>query len=76
MFGPFTWIEQNIGIGFTVDIWDNIFLSQRLDVGVFFILDKDYFNEDKPYLLAKPRFSWEFGYLLSVEIGYRFEKKK
>ncbi|MDL2312818.1 hypothetical protein LJC68_08080 [Bacteroidales bacterium OttesenSCG-928-B11] len=75
-YGPFTWIEQNIGIGFTVDIWNNIFLSQRLGAGVCFILGKDYPNENKPYFLAKPPFSWEFGYLLSVGFGYRFEKKK
>jgi hypothetical protein len=76
-FGPFTWIEQNIGIGFTIDIWKNIFITQRLGVGVNFILGKDKpFSETKDYYLVKNPFEFEFGYLLSVGIGYRFESKK
>ena len=76
-FGPFTWIEQNIGIGFTVDIWKNIFITQRLGGGVNFILGKDApFSETKDYYLIKTPFEFEFGYLLSVGIGYRFEPKK
>lgn len=76
-FGPFTWIEQNIGIGFSVDIWDNVYLTQRLGVGVAFILGEDKpVNENKDYLLLKNSFENEFGYLLSAGIGYRFEPKK
>ena len=74
-FGPFTWIEQNIGIGFTVDIWKNIFFTQRLGAGTTFILGRDTRKPDTP-LLWKPPFEYEFGYLLSVGIGYRFEPKK
>jgi len=77
-FGPFTWVEQNIGIGFTVDIWKNFFLTQRLGAGAHFILGEDPWlpNEIKPYWLAKSPFTWEFGYVLSVGLGYRFEPKK
>jgi len=77
-FGPFTWVEQNIGIGFTVDIWKNFFLTQRLGGGVHFILGEDPWLpvEIKPYWLAKSPFTWEFGYVLSVGLGYRFEPKK
>ena len=75
IFGPFTWIEQNIGIGFTVDIWNNIFFTQRLGGGTTFILGRDTRKPDTP-LLWKPPFTSEFGYLLSVGIGYRFEPKK
>ena len=77
-FGPFTWIEQNIGIGFTVDIWKNFFLIQRLGGGTRFILGKDPPpNENKKvWLPYKPPFEWECGYVLSVGIGYRFEPKK
>lgn len=76
-FGAFTWIEQNIGIGFTVDIWRNFFITQRLGGGVHFILGEDRLpNEIKPYYLVKDPFEWEFGYVLSVGIGYRFETKK
>jgi hypothetical protein len=72
-FGPFTWIEQNIGIGFTVDIWNNIFFIQRLGGGVNFILGEDKKNDH--YLMKTP-FTNEFGYLLSAGIGYRFNPKK
>ena len=39
-FGTFTWIEQNIGIGFSVDIWKNFFITQRLGAGTNFILGR------------------------------------
>jgi len=76
-FGPFTWIEQNIGIGFTVDIWKNFFLTQRLGGGAHFILgyDKPFSDTKNDYIIKDP-FTWEFGYVLSVGIGYRFEPKK
>ena len=77
IFGPFTWIEQNIGIGFTVDIWNNIFFTQRLGGGINLILGRDKpFSETKRDYLVKSRCTYEFGYLLSVGIGYRFEPKK
>ena len=77
IFGPFTWIEQNIGIGFTVDIWKNIFFTQRLGAGVDLILGRDKpFSETKRHYIVKERCTYEFGYLLSVGIGYRFEPKK
>jgi hypothetical protein len=72
-FGPFTWIEQNIGIGFTVDIWNNIFFIQRLGGGTNFILGE---HHDKNNDLPKTSFTNEFGYLLSAGIGYRFDPKK
>ena len=76
-FGPFTWIEQNIGIGFTVDIWKNFFLIQRLGGGAHFILGYDKpFSDTKNDYLIKKLFEWEFGYLLNVGIGYRFNPKK
>lgn len=68
-FGPFTWIEQNVGIGFTVDIWNNIFLIQRLGGGACFILGKDTPpDENKNYYLVKNSFEWGFGYLFSVGV--------
>jgi hypothetical protein len=40
-------------------------------------LEKDNpFDENKDYYLMKKPFVNEFGYLLSVGIGYRFEPKK
>ena len=77
-FGPFTWIEQNIGVGFTVDIWKNFFFVQRLGGGTRFVLGIDKpLSETKDHLWQnKEPFTFEFGYLLSVGIGYRFEPKK
>jgi hypothetical protein len=76
-YGPFTWLEQNIGIGFTVDIWKNIYLVQRLGVGTDFILGKfRSVGEDTRNNHSSKKFMNEFGYLLSVGIGYRFEQKK
>ncbi len=70
-FGPFTWVEQNVGIGFKVDLFGNWFFQQKVGVGTTFILGYDkqllgkYFNW----------FDWEFGALLNVSIGYRIDKK-
>lgn len=76
-FGPFTWLEQNIGIGFSVDIWDNVFLTQRLGGGMTFILGEDNpKNEVRDDYLMKDAFDYEFGYLFSAGIGYRFAPKK
>ena len=78
IFGPFTWIEQNIGIGFTVDIWKNIFFTQRLGGGACLILgrDKPLSETKRHYIINKAPCTFSFGYLLSVGIGYRFEPKK
>ena len=67
--GPFTWVEQNIGIGFTVDIGKNFFFTQRLGGGACIVLPKQ-----SDYWASEP--AYEFGYMLSAGIGYRFEVKK
>lgn len=71
IFGPYTWIEQNIGIGFKAEIVGNLFLIQRLGIGTTFILGYDKKRLDKYFNW----FAWEFGYIFNVGIGYRFDKK-
>lgn len=76
-FGPFTWVEQNIGIGFIADLTHRIYLKQRFGVGVDLILG----YEDK--ILDKRNFEnsrfewfdWEFSTLMQFSVGYRFKKK-
>jgi len=71
-FGPFTWLEQNIGIGFKANLFSNFFIQQKVGFGTTFIMGFEkkllskYFNW----------FAWEFGALINVGIGYRFAKKK
>lgn len=49
-FGPFTWVENNIGIGFKAMLSERVYIKQRFGVGVYFILG----HEDK--LLIKRKF--------------------
>lgn len=72
IFGPYTWAEQNIGIGFKADIIGNLYLIQRLGIGTTFILGYDKKRLDKYFNW----FAWEFGYLFNVGIGYRFDQRK
>ena len=67
-FGPFLWLEQNVGVGFKANLFSNWYLKQKLGFGTSFILGK----EEK--LLGKnlKRFDWEFAYLINVGIGYSF----
>lgn len=69
--GPFTWVEQNIGIGFKVDLFSNFFFHEKLGFGVAYILGYD----DQIFSKMYNWFSWEFCPLFNVGIGYRFEKK-
>jgi hypothetical protein len=68
-FGPFWWIEQNIGIGFRVKVIDSFYLFQNIGGGITFIL-----GEDERLPTTYDKFSWEFGYLLSVGVSYRLKE--
>ncbi len=69
-FGPFFWMENNIGIGFKAKLTKSFYLVQKAGVGITLI-----FGEDKrlPQTTFQ-RFQWEFGYLLSVGIIYRLKE--
>lgn len=67
-FGPFHWVENNLGIGFNVDINDKFYMKQKLGYGRTLVLGYD------DELLGK-MFNWfssEFGGHFSVSIGYKF----
>ena len=64
-YGPFTWVEQTIGIGFKVDLANRFFISQKIGVGGMLIFGSD-------ERLLKTAVDYEFGGLINVGIGYRF----
>ena len=66
--GPFTWLEQNIGVGFKAEIASNWFIQQKIGYGTSFIMG----YEDRLITINHEWFNLEFGYLLNVGIGYRF----
>jgi hypothetical protein len=70
-FGPFTWVEQNIGIGFKIKLFDSWFIQQKIGFGTSFILGYDEMLLNKYFNW----FEWEFGYLIHVGIGYKFRQK-
>jgi hypothetical protein len=69
IFGPFLWLEQNIGIGFKANLSNNIFIQQKLGMGACFIFGYD------QKLLSKSFnwFEWQFSTLFTVGLGYRFD---
>lgn len=71
IFGPYTWVEQNIGIGFKANLFNNFYLTQKIGFGTAFILGYDKKRLDKYF----DWFSWNFSGLISVGVGYRFDKK-
>jgi len=70
-FGPYTWIENSVGIGFKVDITNKFYLKQKIGGGVYFIHGYDS-GED---IVVKPKTEWEFMGLLNVGIVYRLKEK-
>ncbi len=70
-FGPFWWLENNIGIGFTADITDRIYIKQRIGMGVDLILGYD--DQIVPKLFTW--WGWEFSGLIHTSIGIRLNKK-
>ncbi len=65
-FGPYTWIENSLGIGFNVDITDRFYLQQRFGVGIYFI----YRYGSGKDVVAKQKTEWEFMGLLNIGIVY------
>lgn len=71
-FGPFLWLENNIGIGFTADLSDRFYLKQRLGFGADFILGYG----DKLFTRQFKWFDYEFSGHFNVSVGYRFKNSK
>lgn len=64
-FGPYTALENNIGIGLIANLTQKLFLYQKLGTGVSL-----FFGNDPKRLPRK--YNWEFGYVISAGLGYRF----
>lgn len=67
-FGPFTWIEQYIGMGLKVNLSESIILRQKAGVGIDVLLGSD---RKLPQTVLK-KAEYEFGLLFSIDIAYRF----
>lgn len=70
-FGPFAWLENNIGIGFKAMITERLYIKQRFGVGVDLILGYD----DQILYRRFSWFDWEFSTLMQFSVGYKFKKK-
>jgi len=70
-FGPYTWIENSIGIGFNVNITDKFYLTQKIGAGIHFIYG---YGSGKDIVL-KRKTEWEFMGLLNVGIVYKLKEK-
>jgi opacity protein-like surface antigen len=65
-FGPTIALEHNIGIGLSAQLTNRLFLYQKIGAGIV-----TYINIDDRILGAR---NWEFGYLISVGLGYQLTK--
>lgn len=68
-FGPFTWFEQCIGIGFKAQIHKQFYLIQKIGAGTTFILGKD-----EKLWSSYDKFNWEFAGLIQAGLVYRFKE--
>lgn len=64
-YGPFTWLEQYIGLGYKINFTETLFFMQKIGLGIDLI-----FGEDQ--VLDISNSAWEFCYIHSFGIGYRF----
>lgn len=67
-FGPFTWIEQNVGIGLKLNITESIFLTSKIGVGVMLLYGTDI---QLPSTISKKP-EWEMSMLMSMGLSYKF----
>ncbi len=70
-FGPFLWIEQNVGLGFRAKLNNNWTFYQKIGLGTAFIIGKDELvNRFENY----NGFKAEFSPLINVGFAYKFNK--
>ena len=65
-FGPFLWIDNNVGFGFKVFITDKFYLKQEFGLGVYLV----YGDEPK---LTKTNLRWGFNDFFNIGIGFRIK---
>jgi hypothetical protein len=66
-FGPTIAIENNIGVGYNIELSNRLFLYQKIGAGIVVLG-----NIDKSIVGAR---KWELGYLFSFGIGYHLRSK-
>ena len=66
-YGPFWWMENMIGVGFTVDITDKWYLKQKAGLGINFI-----YGETPNIVMNGGKLDHEYGLLLNIGVGFRF----
>jgi hypothetical protein len=64
-YGPFFWLENNIGIGFKAQITEQWYIKQRFGVGLMFTIGDDDLLADR----IDSRVNWEFAELLHFGVG-------
>jgi len=67
-FGPTIALEHNIGLGIIAKIANRFFLYQKIGVGIV-----TFHNIDKSIVGSG---NWEFGYIISIGLGYHLKNKK
>lgn len=70
-FGPFLWLQNTIGIGFSVDIWKSFYLFEKMGFNATIIIGRDEKLMPDPFQLIKG-ITNEFGYIISFGVGYSF----
>ncbi len=70
-YGPFLWIENNVGLGFRADITERFYIKQRFGVGIDFILG----HEDQILSRRFTWYDWEFSTLMHFSVGMRLMRR-
>jgi hypothetical protein len=71
-YGPFLWVEPNLGIGFRAMLSQRLYLKQQIGVGVLLTFGSD---DLITYRQFTP-FDWEFAGLIQVGLGWKFVQKE
>ena len=73
LYGPFTWVEQTIGIGFEIPLKGGLCYIQKAGAGINLILGR---GNGRPMDIVLKRFAeWEMAYLFQFGIKYQFKSK-
>jgi hypothetical protein len=66
-FGPFLWIENNLGLGMKINITEKLFFSQKIGLGIHFII-----GEEPKLFMNKDSMFWEFHDFYAFTVGFKF----
>jgi hypothetical protein len=80
-FGPFHWINQSIGIGVTIRLYQNLFLVQKVGMGISLRVGAK--RNEHGFLVGTsedgvgastfiPPIDYDIGYVLQLGLSYRF----